>query len=97
MGILEEMDKRIADLEALAEALQKRLADRLGVEMGTYTHRASSFHCYEKDLGMLQGYVERINEGDEDEVTYEYEGGWAELMEMAKPEIAAAVEELRNR
>lgn len=27
MGILEEMDKRIADLEALVEALQKRLAE----------------------------------------------------------------------
>lgn len=26
MGILEEMDKRIADLEALVEVLQKRLA-----------------------------------------------------------------------
>lgn len=27
MGILEEMDKRIADLEALVEAFQKRLAE----------------------------------------------------------------------
>ena len=27
MGILEEMDKRIAELEALVEALQKRLAE----------------------------------------------------------------------
>ena len=27
MGILEEMDKRIADLEVLVEALQKRLAE----------------------------------------------------------------------
>ena len=27
MGILEEMDKRIADLEALVETLQKRLAE----------------------------------------------------------------------
>ena len=27
MGILEEMDKRIADLELLVEALQKRLAE----------------------------------------------------------------------
>jgi len=27
MGILEEMDKRIADLEALVESLQKRLAE----------------------------------------------------------------------
>lgn len=27
MGILEEMDKRIADLEALVETIQKRLAE----------------------------------------------------------------------
>ncbi len=40
--------------------LQKRIADELGVEVGTYTHRANSFHCYERDFGLLDGYCERI-------------------------------------
>ena len=40
--------------------LQKRIADKLGVRVGTYTHRANSFHCYEKDYDLLKGYVNRI-------------------------------------
>lgn len=74
--------------------LQKRIADELGVEVGAYTHRANSFHCYEKDLPLLQGYVERIRSGD---ATYRYAGEWDELMEEARPEIEAMVEELRGR
>ena len=30
--------------------LQQRLAEELNVGMGTYTHRANSFHAYEKDF-----------------------------------------------
>jgi len=76
--------------------LQKRIADALGVEVGTYTHRANSFHCYEKDYGMLEGYVERMAE-DIDEITYDYVGDWDELMEEYRPGILEAVEELKNR
>ena len=78
--------------------LQKRFADELGVEMGTYSHRANSFHCYEKDLGMLEGYVKRIEAAqDEYDVCFDYEDGWKEDMEAAQKEIAEKVEELRNR
>ena len=80
--------------------LQKRIADALGVEMGAYVHRASSFHCYEKDFGMLEGYVKRMEAAeDEYDVAYDYddEDGWKDMMEDAKPEIAEMVEELRNR
>ena len=73
--------------------LQKRIADELGYEMGTYTHRANSFHCYEQDYSMLHGYVKRMHGED---VTYDYVGDWEELMEEAKPEIAAMVEELKT-
>ena len=78
--------------------LQKRFADALNVEMGTYTHRASSFHCYEKDFDMLKGYVNRINKAeDEYDLCFDYEDGWKEDMEFAQPMIAKKVEELRNR
>ena len=73
--------------------LQKRIADELGYEVGTYTHRANSFHCYEKDYPLLKSYVERIEKGG---VTYDYAGEWDELMEEAKPEIAEMVEELKT-
>jgi len=75
--------------------LQKRVADALGVPVGTYTHRANSFHVYERDYDMFDGYVRRINSGGE--LAYDYEGGWDELMEEAKPEIAKMVEELKDR
>lgn len=77
--------------------LQKRIADTLGVPVGTYTHRANSFHCYERDFSMLDGYVKRISDSDIDDVTYEYTDVWKPMMEAADPEIDAMVEELKNR
>lgn len=74
--------------------LQKRIADELGIEVGSYTHRANSFHCYEKDFALLDGYVERINSGED--LTYNYVGEWDELMEEAKADIAEKVERLRS-
>ena len=74
--------------------LQQRIADELGVEVGTYTHRANSFHAYERDFAMLDGYIKRIKSGAD--VTYPYIGGWDELMDDAKPEIAETVRRLRD-
>lgn len=74
--------------------LQKRLADQLGVGMGSYTHRANSFHCYERDFPLLEGYLRRLDLGED--VTYDYAGDWEELMAEARPEIAETVERLRR-
>lgn len=76
--------------------LQKRLADELGIEIGSYVHRANSFHCYEKDFKLLDGYCKRMPEDLIEDVTYNYFGEWDELMEVAKPDIAKMVEELRK-
>ena len=75
--------------------LQKRIADALGLTMGTYTHRANSFHVYERDYEMFDGYVRRIKAGGD--LAYDYDGDWDEMMEDAKPEIAKMVEELKTR
>ncbi len=99
--------------------LQKRIADALELPMGTYSHRANSFHCYGKDKGLLKGYTTRITKAmeevpeavtgipcgieifsftdPEEEVTYEYEDGWDELMEGAIPDIMKKVETLKSR
>ena len=73
--------------------LQKKIAQELGIPVGTYTHRASSFHCYEKDFGLLEGYVKRIRHaiesGDMEEITFDYEEDWDELMEAEIPGILA--------
>lgn len=79
--------------------LQKRIADRLGVEVGSYTHRANSFHCYERDFDLLEGYYKRITtSGDEEyDLCYNYTTDWKELMESYDKEIFDAVEILKNR
>ena len=71
--------------------LQKRIADELGVKMGTYTHRANSFHCYARDFDLLAGYIKRIDSGED--LVFDYEDDWDELMEEERPSIAAMVRE----
>ena len=75
--------------------LQKRIADALDIEVGTYTHRANSFHCYEKDFNMLKSYVKAINDPNEDN-EYDYIDDWDEIMEEYKPEIDNMVKELKS-
>ena len=75
--------------------LQRRVAGELGVAVGSYTHRANSFHCYEKDFALLASYIRGIKGGVP--ITYEYEGFFSELMEEARPQIAMKVEQLRSR
>jgi len=75
--------------------LQKRIAEALNVSVGSYTHRAHSFHVYERDYGMFDGYIRRLKAGGE--LEYYYDGDWDEQMEEAKPEIARMVEELKSR
>jgi thymidylate synthase len=74
--------------------LQKRVADTLGAAVGSYTHRANSFHVYERDWPMFDGYVKRIRSGAN--LTYNYAGDWDALMEEARPEIAEMVRQLRE-
>lgn len=76
--------------------LQERVATALGIDIGTYTHRANSYHCYARDFDMLQGYVNRINSYSND-LTYSYWNDWKEQMDDAKPEIAKKVAELQKK
>lgn len=75
--------------------LQQRIANELDVEMGTYTHRANSFHCYEKDYDMLEGYYKRIKEGGD--VASDYIDDWKDMMEEYQEDIENSVKILKNR
>ena len=76
--------------------IQERIANELNVKIGTYTHRANSFHCYERDFELLEGYIKRIYTNDMSKITYNYEDDWKDLMEEARPEIANKVAELKK-
>lgn len=77
--------------------LQERVAEELGVSVGSYTHRVNNFHAYKQDWPLLESYVNRMEEHSTEELSYCYDGEWDELMEEAKPEIAKMVEELKRR
>ena len=77
--------------------LQKSIADELNVEMGSYTHRANSYHCYEKDFKLLEQYVDGIKNKPADEITYHYQDFFRELMEECIDEINEDVKKLRER
>ena len=76
--------------------LQNKMANTLGLPIGSYTHRANSFHCYEKDFGLLEQYLTGIKTKPEDEITYEYDGFFQDLMEEAIPDINRAVANLQE-
>lgn len=80
---------------ALTE-LQKYVADRLGVRVGSYIHRANSFHCYPESRDTLRSYCKRICTAG-GALTYNYEGEWDALMESAKPKVEKTVAEQRKK
>ena len=75
--------------------LQKCVADKIGIEMGSYTHRANSFHCYEKDFALLKQYVQGIHSKNHDEITYNYIEFYKELMEEQVEDILKTVKALQ--
>lgn len=77
--------------------LQEQVAKELGVEVGSYTHRANSFHAYEQDWSLLGSYMHRLLSSSRKNTTYNYSGEWEDYMEEFRPEIAKMVEELRAR
>jgi thymidylate synthase len=75
--------------------LQEKIAKELGIEVGTYTHRSNSMHCYEKDFKLLEGCVKAINEKSAEDNTYSYEDEWEEMMNEEIPNIMKLVEGLK--
>lgn len=80
--------------------LQKYIADELGLPVGTYTHRANSFHAYEADFAMLNSYCTSIINGTT--MTYPYvgdeeDGAWKPLMDAEKPALYKMAQELYER
>ena len=76
--------------------LQKNIADILNIEVGTYTHRANSFHCYQKDYPLLEGYVKRILTEPIEDLCFSYEDDWKELMNSYIPIIECKVKALKG-
>lgn len=80
--------------------LQKRVADTLELEVGTYVHRANSFHIYQDSFNEVKSFVEQFaNSENKYDFCYNYTGddGWKEMMDEFIPDILEKVEVLKNR
>lgn len=74
--------------------LQSEIAAELGIDVGSYTHIANSFHAYERDWGLLESYHNRICGGGE--LTYNLLGDWDELMDDESNGILEEVERMKR-
>jgi len=75
--------------------LQEKVAAELGVPVGSYSHRSNSMHAYEKNFGLIEGYVKKIDSEPEEDLLYEFEGFFKDMMSEYDREIAEMVEKKR--
>lgn len=75
--------------------LQRGLSKQLGVSVGTYTHRANSYHAYKKDWATLDSAANKIwaNKAP----TFNYVGDWEDQMVEERINVDIFVENRRNR
>ncbi len=78
-------------------SLQCKIANDLGVAVGTYTHTAHSFHAYEKSFDLLKKYAGDIASKSIEALTYEYEGFYRDMMEESIPKILEQVRKLKEK
>ena len=76
-------------------ALQRKVAADLGYAVGSYTHTAHSFHAYERSFKTLEKYVKKFRI-DIEELTFNYEEFYKEIMEESIPEIMQQVNALKE-
>ena len=77
--------------------LQEKVAEELGVPIGSYSHRSNSMHVYEKNFGLIAGYVNRIDTEPEADLLYDYEGFFKDMMAEADSEILEMVRQKREQ
>jgi thymidylate synthase len=79
--------------------LQEIIAEQLNIPVGTYTHRSNSMHVYERDFELLYGMVNRINLSliDLEDLTWNYEDYFKELMIDEVPEVEKLISGLKER
>ena len=77
-------------------ALQKKIAQELGYNVGSYTHTSYSFHAYENSYNTLKSYVDSIKTKSINELTYNYNEFYKELMQEAVPQIMEKIATLKR-
>lgn len=76
--------------------LQKKIADELGIPVGQYTHRANSFHVYEKNYEMFNGFIQSITKKELNELTYKYDSSGGKQNECVQYRLATLENNFSN-
>jgi len=68
---------------------QEKIANDIGVPVGTYSQTSNSMHVYEVNYDTFDGYVRRIENEPIEDITFNYEGegGWKEMMDAETDDI----------
>ena len=74
-------------------SLQRKIAIELNLDVGSYTHTAYSFHAYASCFNKLDSWTNDIKNKTLDDLTYNYEEFYKELMEECIPNIMKWVNE----
>ncbi|MDR0459144.1 MAG: thymidylate synthase [Coriobacteriales bacterium] len=70
--------------------LQERLAEQLGVPVGTYAQTSNSMHVYQQNFAVFEAYAEQVLNKPIEDLTYSYSGFFKDLMDAERPDILAS-------
>ena len=77
--------------------LQEKIAKQLGVPVGTYSQTSNSMHVYQQNFEMFNAFAKKVAEESPENLTYEYEGFFKEMMETERDGILEDFRNLRVR
>jgi len=77
--------------------LQEKVAGELGVPVGTYSQTSNSMHVYEQNFEIFNAYAKKVAEEPIEDLTYEYEGFFKEMMDAEREGILEDFKELRYK
>ncbi|MCL2889042.1 MAG: thymidylate synthase [Eggerthellaceae bacterium] len=61
--------------------LQERIAVQLGIPVGTYSQTSNSMHVYQMNFEMFKAFARKVAEEPIEDLTYDYEGFFKEIMD----------------
>ncbi|MCL2632259.1 MAG: thymidylate synthase [Coriobacteriia bacterium] len=77
--------------------LQESVANKLGLPIGTYSQTSNSMHVYQQNFEVFYAYAEKVANLPIEELTYEYEGFFKEMMDASREEILADFQKQRAK
>jgi len=78
-------------------SLQERIAQELGLPVGTYSHTSNSMHVYQNNFETFSAYAEKAAKAPLESLTYEYEGFFKEMMDAERDGILEDFRKLRAK